>query len=152
MTEHSAQTDCPCGSKTLYQQCCRPLHRGQAATSPEALMRSRYTAFVLGLTDYLRATWHHSTRPDTLTLDDTPDWVSLRVLGSSHTGDAGTVHFRAVYRAGSGWGCLEEASEFVRENGYWCYLRGETREGHLKPGRNDPCPCGSGLKFKVCCL
>ncbi|MBO6850712.1 MAG: SEC-C domain-containing protein [Marinobacter sp.] len=115
-------------------------------------MRSRYTAFVLGLTDYLRATWHHSTRPDTLALDNAPDWASLQVLSSGDTVDAGTVHFRAVYRAGNGWGCLEETSEFVRENGCWYYLRGDTHEGPLKPGRNDPCPCGSGRKFKACCL
>ncbi|MDY6840045.1 MAG: SEC-C metal-binding domain-containing protein [Pseudomonadota bacterium] len=44
-----------------------------------------------------------------------------------------------------------ENSEFLRENRNWYYLRGDTREGQLKPGRNDPCPCGSGKKYKACC-
>ncbi|MEC9085421.1 MAG: SEC-C metal-binding domain-containing protein, partial [Pseudomonadota bacterium] len=51
-----------------------------------------------------------------------------------------------------GWGYLEERSDFSKENGRWFYREGETREGVLKPGRNDPCPCGSGRKFKACCL
>ena len=47
---------------------------------------------------------------------------------------------------------LEEASRFVQEEGRWYYLNGNTSEGPLKPGRNDPCPCGSGRKYKACCL
>lgn len=114
-------------------------------------MRSRYSAFVLGLTDYLLATWHDSTRPGQLTLEQSPAWVSLSVLDSAEQGDKGQVHFRAVHRIGDGWGYLEERSEFVREHGRWFYVVGETREGPLKPGRNDRCPCGSGKKYKACC-
>lgn len=115
-------------------------------------MRSRFTAFVLKLEDYLRTSWHQSTRPLTLDLQDSPDWVALQVLDSKQTGDRGQVHFKAVYRLPSGWGYLEENSEFVREQGQWYYLQGEPQEGILKPGRNEPCPCGSGRKFKTCCL
>ncbi|WP_082146582.1 YchJ family protein [Marinobacter subterrani] len=152
MTQPPENRACPCGSGKPYGECCLPLHQGGAASSPEALMRSRYAAFVLNLPDYLRATWHQSTRPETLTLDDSPDWTSLRVLDSSQTGNKGAVHFQAIYRLPSGWGFLEENSDFVREDGRWYYLRGNTSEGQLKPGRNEPCPCGSGRKYKACCL
>ncbi len=154
MTELSATAAdaCPCGSGLAYQSCCQPLHQGQAAAHPEALMRSRYTAFVLGLSDYLLATWHASTRPSSLDLAHSPQWVSLVVLDSGERGDAGSVHFRAVHRLGQGWGYLEERSEFVREQGRWFYVSGQTKEGELKPGRNDRCPCGSGKKYKACCL
>ena len=145
-------TPCPCGSGQNYHACCQRLHLGEPADSPEALMRSRYCAFVYGLTDYLLETWHPSTRPDTLNLEPSPDWASLHILDSSQAGETGAVHFRAIYRAGRGWGFLEEESDFVREQGRWLYVAGDTREGALKPGRNESCPCGSGRKYKACCL
>jgi SEC-C motif-containing protein len=61
-------TPCPCGSPHPYDACCQPLHQGAAAASAEALMRSRYSAYVLGLEDYLLATWHADTRPAALDL------------------------------------------------------------------------------------
>lgn len=161
---------CPCGSQASYADCCQRWHQGQPAPGPEALMRSRYTAFVLKLADYLLATWHPDSRPtpaghatptgdrpevcpqELLDLDHAPAWTSLQVFDSATTGDRGSVHFRAIYRAGSGWGYLEEHSDFLREAGRWYYLSGRTTEGTLKPGRNDPCPCGSGKKYKACCL
>ncbi len=115
-------------------------------------MRSRFTAFFLKLEDYLRASWHASTRPAELDLDNTPDWASLRILESGQNGDNGNVHFQAIYRLNPGWGYLQEHSKFLRENGRWYYLEGQPHEGVLKPGRNEPCPCGSGKKFKTCCL
>ncbi|MDX1755279.1 MAG: YchJ family protein [Marinobacter sp.] len=152
MTALQPDAPCPCGSQKTYRTCCQPLHQGQPAPSPEALMRSRYCAFVLGLTDYLQQSWHHSTRPSELNLDGSPDWLALQVLSSSEQGDLGKVHFRATYRVGPGFGYLEENSDFVREQGHWFYVAGETREGELRPGRNDRCPCGSGKKYKACCL
>ena len=115
-------------------------------------MRSRYAAFVLDLPDHLLATWHPDTRPEALDLKDSPDWTSLQILDSTEKGQKGTVHFRALYRLGKGWGYLEENSEFLLEDGHWYYLHGDTSEGQLKPGRNEPCPCGSGKKYKACCL
>ncbi len=82
-------------------------------------MRSRYAAFVLDLPDYLRATWHQSTRPQTLTLADSPEWTGLQILDTSESGNRGRVHFRALYRLGKGWGFLEENSDFVQEQGRW---------------------------------
>ncbi|MEP6191186.1 MAG: YchJ family metal-binding protein, partial [Marinobacter sp.] len=77
MTDCSSQdlARCPCGFTLAYEQCCQPLHRGEAAATPEALMRSRYSAFVVGQADYLLATWHPSTRPVELSLESSPDWV-----------------------------------------------------------------------------
>ncbi|PVY79041.1 SEC-C motif-containing protein [Tamilnaduibacter salinus] len=114
-------------------------------------MRSRYSAFVVRDKDYLLNTWHDSTCPPTLSLDDSPDWAALQILDSGEDGDRGQVHFRAIYRTGKGFGYLEERSDFIRENGCWFYVSGETSEGSLKPGRNDACPCGSGRKYKACC-
>lgn len=152
MTDFPDPRDCPCGSSLTYAVCCGNCHRGQPAATPEALMRSRYSGFVLGLADYLLATWHPDTRPATLDLSESPDWASLRILDTTDCGDTGRVHFQAIYRAGKGWACLEEHSEFVKEGGRWYYLRGETSEKDMKPGRNEPCPCGSGKKYKACCL
>ena len=146
-------SSCPCGSGQPYAGCCQPFHLNQAvAPTPETLMRSRYSAFVLDLPDYLLATWHPDTRPANLVLSDSPDWTGLQILSSEAVGDRGQVHFRAVYRLAGGFGYLEERSDFVRQQEQWLYVRGDTREGTLSPGRNERCPCGSGKKFKACCL
>ena len=144
---------CPCGSDTPYAHCCQNYHhQNEPAPTAEALMRSRYSAFVLGLADYLLASWHPDTRPTDLALDNSPKWASLQILGSETHGNSGKVHFRAIYRTADGWGYLEEHSDFRHENGHWYYHSGNPQEGTLKPGRNEPCPCGSGRKFKACCL
>ncbi|MGQ7248504.1 YchJ family protein [Halomonas sp. V046] len=148
------ETRCPCGSGLALPRCCQPLHQGACATTPEALMRSRYSAFALGLDDYLRETWHPDSRPAVVS-DDGTEWKRLEVLASSMQGDSGRVHFRATFTEGAGrrqrWGVLEEDSRFTREQGRWLYLDGAPRVERLKPGRNDSCPCGSQRKFKACC-
>jgi SEC-C motif-containing protein len=148
---------CPCGSGARFGACCGPLLAGarQAAT-PEALMRSRYCAFVLGDAAYLLATWDPRTRPAQLDLADQPQWQRLEVSGSGQAADGvqGWVEFAAHYRTPQGAGCLRERSRFVREQGRWFYLDGLqplSAKTATRPGRNDPCPCGSGRKFKHCC-
>ena len=120
-------------------------------------MRSRYTAYVRRDQAYLLRTWHPSTRPGELHLDQpaSPNWISLGILGSSGA-TAGvveaTVEFAADYMLDGRRGRMHELSRFVHENGHWYYLDGETRDTpHSRPGRNDSCPCGSGRKFKRCC-
>ncbi|GAB2504574.1 YchJ family protein [Nocardiopsis aegyptia] len=117
---------CPCGSPRPYGRCCGPLHRGEsAASTAEALMRSRYSAFAVGDAAYLMRTWAAGTRPATLELDPRTEWVRLEILG---TGEGtpfhheGTVSFRAVYREDGHEGELRENSRFVREDGAWVYL------------------------------
>ncbi|QFU01835.1 hypothetical protein FIU83_09300 [Halomonas sp. THAF5a] len=144
-------THCPCGSGHSLAACCGRYHRNEPAPSPEALMRSRYSAFALELTDYLLETWHSSTRPSSLPGDDATRWRRLEILDHEGEGDRGRVHFRATFQEGRRWGVLEEASRFVKEAGRWRYLDGEPSVSRLKPGRNDACPCGSGRKFKACC-
>jgi SEC-C motif-containing protein len=114
-------------------------------------MRSRYSAFVLDLTDYLQATWHSTTRPSGLEQDAAAVWKRLEVIESGEKGERGWVHFRATFREGRRWSVLEEVSRFVSEAGRWYYLDGNPAIHRLKPGRNTSCPCGSGRKFKVCC-
>ena len=144
-------TRCECRSGRDYADCCQPLHQGHPASHPEALMRSRFCAFARGNTDYLSRSWHADTRPANLSLDSDEHWVNLDILDSDEDGDNGSVHFRAICRIGQTFSVLEEISRFVREGGHWFYLAGKPSVTPLKPGRNDPCPCGSGKKFKKCC-
>jgi len=124
----TAIEQCPCGSANSYAQCCEKLHHNQAyAQTPEQLMRSRYCAFVKQLTNYLLKTWHPSTRPMSLDLSDSPDWLKLQVMSSEQTGDKGKVHFRAFYKEGVDVGFMEEHSDFVREQGRWFYVSGEVK-------------------------
>lgn len=122
---------CPCGSGAPYGTCCGPLHEGAAAPTAESLMRSRFSAFALGLTPYLVSSWHPSTRPDDLTLDDDVTWRRLQIVDTVAGGpeDAdGIVEFRASYRGPDGAGLLHERSRFVRDDGRWAYLDGDVRE------------------------
>ncbi|MCZ0990029.1 YchJ family protein [Streptomyces diastatochromogenes] len=116
---------CPCGRPESYDACCGRFHSGPAAApTAEALMRSRYSAFVKGDAGYLLRTWHPRTRPERLDLDPGMKWTGLEILGSTdgsafHT--TGTVTFRASYRDGS----LHERSRFERVDGAWVYVDGD---------------------------
>ncbi len=115
---------CPCGLSQAYEACCGRYHSGAAAPTAEALMRSRYSAFVKGDTGYLLRTWHPRTRPGTLELDRRMRWTGLEILDTSDGSafhSAGTVEFRASYRGGS----LHERSRFERVDGAWVYVDGE---------------------------
>lgn len=119
---------CPCGSGMEYAHCCQPLHENKlTANTPEQLMRSRYCAFVKQLNTYLLKTWHSSTRPMTLDLSDSPNWLKLQVMSSEQTGDKGKVHFRAFYKEGGDVGFMEEYSDFIREQGRWFYVSGKVK-------------------------
>lgn len=119
---------CPCGTGLPYGECCGRLHDGTvAAATAEQLMRSRYSAFVLGDAGYLLATWHPSTRPGRLELDGDVRWTGLDVLstsGGSLLAADGTVEFRAAYLRDGRAGAQHENSRFVRDGGRWRYLDG----------------------------
>ena len=149
---------CPCGSGQAYIACCGPLHaRASTASSAEHLMRSRYSAYVLEDWDYLLYSWHSRTRPSWQSLQrgGHPDWTGLEILAVSMgtDSDEAFVEFRARYRDGDRLANLWETSRFLREDGQWRYLDGQLHPSaeSAQPGRNDPCPCGSGRKFKRCC-
>ncbi|MGW0743413.1 YchJ family protein [Streptomyces sp. NPDC002817] len=127
MTAMSTRS-CPCGLPEPYAKCCGRYHAGAAAApTAEALMRSRYCAFVRQDAGYLLRTWHPRTRPASLDLDAGMRWTGLEILG---TGDGsafhsvGTVTFRASFRGGS----LHERSRFERVDGAWVYVDGDFLE------------------------
>lgn len=116
---------CPCGGGQL-ERCCAPLHQGADADTPEALMRSRYSAYVLSLESYLLHSWHPDTRPRQIEFDPNCRWLGLTVHQSNTDtdGETGYVHFTARYRVGGASAVrLREHSQFVRYQGRWVYLR-----------------------------
>ncbi|MEX1827895.1 YchJ family protein [Luteibacter sp. CQ10] len=121
---------CPCGSGTSLSACCGRWHAGGAAPTAEALMRSRYSAYVLGLEDYLLASWHDSTRPASLELETQspkPTWLGLTVKRHENPSpDTAIVEFIARMRIGGGSAQrMHEVSRFVREDGLWYYVDGD---------------------------
>lgn len=124
---------CPCGGGD-YATCCGVYHHdyqaGAAADSAERLMRSRYSAYVLGLTEYVVATWHASTRPalDELAHDAGSKWLGLAVKRHEANGDSATVEFVARYKLDGRAHRLHEISRFVREEGRWFYVDGSFPE------------------------
>ncbi|MDP1692058.1 MAG: YchJ family metal-binding protein [Burkholderiaceae bacterium] len=130
MSTRPATAPCPCGSGLPYAACCGRWHAGAQhlqAPSAEALMRSRYSAYVLGLGDYLRDTWHPRTRPaETPVFDPAVRWLGLEVrrhevLDADHA----VVEFVARSKLGGRATRLHETSRFVREGGRWTYLDGD---------------------------
>lgn len=118
---------CPCESGKLYNICCEPAHKGSTAATAEALMRSRYTAYVLGLEDYLLKTWAAETRPAALNLsaDRLTKWLGLQVKRAENTSETSAiVEFVARYKINGKAERLHEISQFVRVDGYWYYLAG----------------------------
>ena len=121
-------TLCPCGTNIDYANCCGRFHVGSAvAPTAEALMRSRYSAYVQDRLDYLQATWHPSTRPAALA----PNEPGLRWLGLSikvhlqQDESHATVAFVARSKLGGRAHRLTETSRFVREDGRWFYVDGD---------------------------
>lgn len=126
--------NCPCGSGRNYCDCCQPYHDGQPAPSADALMRSRYSAYVQQLVPYLLATWDITTRPPALDLDDDTRWLGLEVKRHLPTGDDGAiVEFVARYKLGGRAFWLHETSRFVRRDGRWYYVDGELSEPGGRP-------------------
>lgn len=160
-------TNCPCGSGLGYDSCCEPFITGKAqAPTPEALMRSRYSAFSMLAIDYLYETLAPGHRDDfnraeTETWAKSAQWQGLDINATAGGGegeDEGTVDFTARFRLEGRNEAHRELSLFRRVDGRWYYVDGqvggpkpEQRRVAVKAGRNDPCPCGSGKKFKKCC-
>jgi len=125
---NAAAAPCPCGSHKLYRDCCGRYHAGAVAPDAQALMRSRYSAYVLADRDYLLRTWHATTRPESLDLGPpgAVRWLGLavrqhQVIDADHA----QVEFIARSRAGGGPATrLHEISQFVREDGCWYYVDG----------------------------
>jgi SEC-C motif domain protein len=159
-----AMVQCPCGSGLDFDGCCGPILGGAPAPSPEALMRSRFTAFVRGDLDYIEST-HAAEVRDTFNRSaaestaSSVEWVDLEIGETSDGGaddDIGTVEFRARFKKDGELMVHHEQSNFRREEGLWAYVDGKMNPKGKprrveKVGRNEPCPCGSGKKYKKCC-
>ncbi|PRA12002.1 hypothetical protein CQ010_07945 [Arthrobacter sp. MYb211] len=132
--QNSKETRCPCreldAEQRSYAQCCQPFHDGRTDRSAlpdtaEELMRSRYSAFALGLRRYLLETWHETTRPKELELDAQMRWLGLVIIATragGATATRGVVEFEAHYSLGQGRDSQREVSSFVREDGAWFYV------------------------------
>lgn len=157
-------TSCPCGSELNLDECCGPIISGGTASTAEILLRSRYTAFVLGNIGYLA---------DTLSLDMLPNFdqveaektardakwqgLELRTITDGGANDeSGSIEFVARFKLGGEQRIHHEIVNFGREGGRWVCTGGKVNPKgppriSSKVGRNEPCPCGSGNKFKKCC-
>ena len=128
MAAFDSSRRCPCGSGLTYGECCGKYHAGTNAPTAEALMRSRFSAFVTGNEAYLLRTWDPDTRPATLDLADSPvRFYRLDILDTQAGGlldDSGVVEFEAFYK-GAAVGSQRERSSFRRVGGSWVYSSGE---------------------------
>jgi SEC-C motif domain protein len=156
---------CPCGSGRAYPECCGPYISGKAKpATAEALMRSRYSAYARKAVDYIVSTCliddeHDIDVEATRRWAEKSTWLGLKILKVEKGGtsdDEGEVEFKATYVLDGLREEHHELARFEKREGSWAYAEGEVipetvvREGP-KVGRNDPCPCGSGKKYKKCC-
>ncbi len=157
---------CPCGDQKTYENCCEPyISNKSLPQTAEALMRSRYSAYVKQQVPYISSTHLPGQNED---FDETAakewaknsEWIGLEVLeteGGQVDDNKGSVEFIASYKVKDNILRHHEVAHFVKQKDRWYYADGDImgtgtirREGP-KVGRNDPCPCGSGKKFKKCC-
>ena len=157
-------TQCPCGSGKLYSECCEQIISGaQTAKTAEQLMRARYSAYVFAKMDFIFESTHPEHRDGydhagTKEWAETAEWQGLEIIDTTRGGaddSVGEVEFIARFIEKGNNREHHEAGQFKRKEGNWYFT-----EGHMvrpkplivtKVGRNDPCTCGSGLKYKKCC-
>ena len=127
----TAEQACPCGGKS-YATCCEPYHLGKPAETAEKLMRSRYSAYVKGLWDYVYRTWDDRTRPSLAELqgDRGNKWLGLEVKRHEENGDEATVEFVARYKIDGRAHRLHEVSRFTRQGDNWIYVKGSFPEAN----------------------
>jgi len=142
---------CPCQALVIdgkpYKTCCQPYHLGAKPANAEQLMRSRFSAYVLGLADYLTLTWAAKTCPNNLSHEPDDTWLKLEVIKTNKN----QVEFKAFFKDNNGFNVLHETSDFILKDGHWLYVSGKTKVHSVRPERNSLCLCGSGLKYKKCC-
>jgi SEC-C motif-containing protein len=121
------QLPCPCNSGDPYASCCEPVLSGKLPDSAEQLMRSRYTAFTQDNEAYLLRSWHHSTRPKALNLDNEKHikWVNLKVLRHESKETSAIVEFIAHYKINGKAEKIHELSRFTKEGDRWFYVDGD---------------------------
>ena len=163
----TTENACPCGSERPYAECCEPVIEGKrSAKTAEELMRSRYSAYAKGKVSHVLKSSHPNLRQ---TLDenatrqwsDGAEWEHIEIVRTEKGGeddDEGAVEFIAHFTEDGVKRTHHEISHFKKFRGRWYYNDGEVvkprpfKREEPKTGRNDPCPCGSGKKFKKCCM
>ena len=157
---------CPCRSQQDFSTCCEPIIKGEPAETAEQLMRARFTAYSMVDMDFIKSTHDPKTLKSTdmeanQEWAEQTKWLGLEIL-STEKGqkgdDWGAVEFKAQYKDKKGEKSHHEISEFNRRKGQWFFTSGKHPNSQTlvndgpHVGRNEPCPCGSGKKFKKCCL
>lgn len=155
---------CPCGSGSSYSECCEPIISGVlTAQTAEQLMRARYSAYVFAKMDFI----FESTHPEycegydhagTKEWAESAEWLGLEIISTNKgTSDdsIGEVEFIARFSEKGEKREHHEAGQFKKKDGNWLFTEGKMVRSKpltvIKIGRNDPCTCGSGLKYKKCC-
>ncbi len=156
---------CPCGSGKEYAACCGPIIAGKAqAQTAEALMRARYSAYATGEIKFIADSCVREEGQNDIDMDETrrwseeSEWLGLTIHGTQKGGaadDEGIVEFSALYSRNGLKDEHREVSAFKKVDGKWLYADGKVVATTIvrsapKVGRNDPCPCGSGKKYKHC--
>lgn len=157
-------TSCPCGSTKTYSDCCEPIIKGtQPTETAEQLMRARYSAYTKTEMDFIFSSTHPDGREGydhdgTRTWAENSEWLGLEIIDSkkgNKDDTTGEVEFIARFKEN---GALREHHEnalFKKVEGIWHFSDGVMVKPKpitvTKVGRNDPCPCGSGQKYKKCC-
>ena len=157
---------CPCGSEKEYSQCCQPYHeKKENPDTAEKLMRARYSAFVKNEINFIGETHIPGTEDFDLTeakrWAEESTWKGLQIVNTKQgtpEHSSGIGEFKALYADQNGKDYLHhEISTFKKINDIWYYEDGQIvgtgpiKRATPKVGRNEPCPCGSGKKYKKCC-
>ncbi|MDG5815788.1 YchJ family protein [Chitinispirillales bacterium ANBcel5] len=158
---------CSCNSGLEYKDCCEPCIKGTGpAQTAEAIIRARYTAYVRGAVDFILSSTHPDRRSecDEKAIKEwsaNSQWEGLKIISTSKGGvndEEGEVEFIASFSENRIKKDLHETGMFKRIDGAWYYLDGKIHpqkpfiRKESKVMRNDPCTCGSGKKFKKCCM
>jgi|SRR6267142_2939204 len=162
MTDSSQS--CPCGSGIQFADCCEPVIKGERESETAAeLMRARYSAFATGAIRFIVETTHSRRRkevnvPDITEWSQTSTWHGLEIIEMKTVGDnQAYVSFDAHFTQQGKDRHHREKSLFEREDGKWRFVTGDELKNPTvkyetpRQGRNEPCACGSGKKYKKCC-
>ena len=155
------EVSCPCGSGNKFGDCCALYINGIPAPDAQTLMRSRYTAYVVGALDHVAATHAPEVRDDfnraeAERLARVCQFQELDIRKVIEKGDSAQIDFLIRFRRDNKDMMQVELADFRREHGRWLYAGGNVssqvaQRTVTRVGRNDPCPCGSGKKAKRCC-
>lgn len=158
-------SNCPCGSGNEFNTCCEPIIKGsKAAPTAASLMRARYSAYTTGDIDFIVDSTHPDYKEDMDVQEITAwseksNWKGLDIVDTAEgteRDDWGVVEFKANFELAGQDLSHHERSEFSKIDGKWYFMDGEPvvetyKRETPKVGRNEPCVCGSGKKYKKCC-